>query len=143
MQVSESELRCNCLAVRQAARQVTQLYDEELSETGLRSTQYAVLSRLSSIAPATMQSLAEALVMDRTTLAHNLKPLERDGLVSVGADENDRRVRRLVLTAKGKATLATAKKAWNRAQDRFERAFGHDDAVALRKLLARVVEAAR
>ncbi|MFP2961127.1 MarR family winged helix-turn-helix transcriptional regulator [Myxococcus sp. 1LA] len=134
---------CNCLAVRQAARQVTQLYDEELSGTGLRVTQYSVLSRLSRIAPATMQELADALVIDRTTLAHNLRPLERDGLVSVGVDKSDGRVRRLRLTASGEATLKVARVSWQRAQERFERAFGATTADELRKMLSNVVEAIR
>lgn len=135
---------CNCLAVRQAARQLTQLYDDALAETGLRVTQFSVLARLSHIEPATMQQLAETLVMDRTTLTHNLKPLERDGLVSVGVDKGDQRARRLVLSKAGKAKLKAATAAWERAQERFEAAFGGADAaVSFRRQLARAVEAAR
>ncbi|MDC3956971.1 MarR family winged helix-turn-helix transcriptional regulator [Polyangium jinanense] len=141
--LAPSEILCNCLAIRQAARQITQLYDEELAGTGLRATQYAVLSRLSRIAPATMQDLAEALVMDRTTLTHNLKPLEREGLVVMGVAEHDRRVRQLRLTPAGTATLKEARVAWARAQARFEDAYGADDAAELRRQLARAVEAAR
>ena len=33
-----------------------------------------------------MGELAEALVIDRGALAHNLKPLERDGLVEIKVD---------------------------------------------------------
>ncbi|TKD00552.1 MarR family winged helix-turn-helix transcriptional regulator [Polyangium fumosum] len=141
--LASSETLCNCLAVRQAARQITQLYDEELAGTGLRATQYAVLSRLSRIAPATVQDLAEALVMDRTTLAHNLKPLEREGLVVMGVAAHDRRVRELRLTPAGTAKLQEARVAWARAQARFEHAFGAEDAAELRRQLARAVEAVR
>lgn len=134
---------CSCLAVRQAARQITQLYDEELAGTGLRITQYGVLARLARIAPATMQELAESLVMDRTTLAHNLKPLERDGLVVVAVDRADRRVRRLRLTDAGKETLSAARTSWRRAERRFERALGREDAAQLREMMSRVVAATR
>ncbi len=41
--------RCNCLAVRQAARRVTQLYDSHLGPLGLRATQYSVLSHLRTL----------------------------------------------------------------------------------------------
>lgn len=138
----DDEVLCNCLAVRQAARQLTQLYDEALAHTGLRVTQYSVLARLARIEPATMLELAAALVMDRTTLTHNLKPLERDGLVVIGVDEADQRARRLRLTAKGKATLKSARVAWRRAQERFETAFGADRAAELRRQLSRAVAAA-
>lgn len=137
------ETVCNCLAVRQAARQITQLYDDELSGTGLRSTQYTVLARLARIQPATMQELADALAMDRTTLTHNLKPLEREGWVSIGVRGDDRRTRRLQLTATGTTTLEAARPAWKKAQRRFEKAFGESESEELRRLLNRVVKTTR
>jgi DNA-binding MarR family transcriptional regulator len=139
---SSYEVPCNCLAVRQAARQLTQLYDAELAPVGLRVTQYSVLASLARLRRATMQELADALVMDRTTLSHNLKPLERDGLVSVGIAERDSRARVLELTPLGKGTLQRARKAWQRAQERFEKAFGPAEAKALRRELRRAVTAA-
>ena len=72
---------CNCLAIRQAARHVTQFYDQCLAPTGLRATQFAVLSRLHRLGPMTINALARELVMDRTTLGRNILPLEREGLV--------------------------------------------------------------
>lgn len=117
------------------------MYDDELVGTGLRSTQYSVLARLSRIEPATMQQLAELLVMDRTTLTHNLKPLQRDGLVSVGVAEGDLRARALQVTPLGKETLQRARKAWLRAQERFEGAFGVEEAATLRRELRRVITA--
>lgn len=135
---------CNCLAARQAARQLTQLYDDALSATGLRVTQFSVLAWLSRMQPSTMHELAEALVLDRTTLSHNLKPLERDGLVAIEVDGDDQRVRRLRLTVAGKRRLAEARAAWTRVQRRFEAAYGGVAAArALRRTLARAVEAAR
>lgn len=59
------ESLCNCLALRQAARQITQLSDAELAETGPRTTRYSVLTWLSRHGPLTQQELAEALVMKR------------------------------------------------------------------------------
>jgi DNA-binding MarR family transcriptional regulator len=59
-----------------------------------------------------MRAVAELLAMDRTTLTANLKPLERRGLVRIKTDQDDRRSRRLVLTAKGRAALIDALPAW-------------------------------
>ena len=65
---------CNCLALRQAARHVTQFYDQCLAPAGLRSTQYSILSRLARSGPMTINLLAADLVMDRTTLGRNIRP---------------------------------------------------------------------
>ena len=74
---------CTCLAVRQAARHITQLYDQHLAAAGLRTTQYSILVKLKRLGPMTINVLADAMVMDRTTLGRNILPLERDGLISV------------------------------------------------------------
>jgi DNA-binding MarR family transcriptional regulator len=139
---TNTEALCNCLAVRQAARQITQLYDTELSACGLRVTQYSVLSILARVGPSSVQDLAAALVMDRSTLGHNLRPLEREGLIRLAVDSNDRRTRRLDLTALGKAKLEESRPHWQRAQKRFEASYGAPDAKQLRSSLRRVVESA-
>ena len=71
-----------------------------------------------------MSELAAALVLDRTALNHNLKPLQRDGLVTVTVDKDDRRSRLVRLTKRGEARLAETRTAWQQAQERFETAFG-------------------
>src|SRR5271170_7584973 len=81
----KSEL-CNCLALRQATRHVTQFYDQCLAPAGLRTTQFSILARLRRLGPVTISALAADLVMDRTTLGRNLQPLEREGLVAVARD---------------------------------------------------------
>ena len=49
---------CNCLAIRQAARHVTQFYDQLFAPVGLRATQFAILSRLRREGPMTINALA-------------------------------------------------------------------------------------
>ena len=126
---------CNCLALRQAARHVTQFYDQFLASSGLRSTQYSILARLQRRGPMTINALAGELVMDRTTLGRNILPLQRDGLIAVGPGKSDRRSRELRLTAAGTARFRSALKAWKAAQARFETAFGAKRAGELRALL--------
>src|SRR5256714_15262677 len=79
---------------------------------GLTSGQFPLLMPLNRAEPPSIRAVAELLAMDRTTLTANLKPLERRGLVRVRNDRDDRRQRRLVLTARGRAALIAAVAAW-------------------------------
>ena len=137
--VSTNPAACNCLALRQATRHVTQFYDQFISPLGLRATQYSILARLQRKGAMTINALAAELVMDRTTLGRNILPLERDGLIAVGPGKSDRRSKELRLTGKGIARFRAALKAWQRAQQRFEAAFGTERAEELRALLQQVV----
>jgi DNA-binding MarR family transcriptional regulator len=126
---------CNCLAVRKAARHVTQHYDRYLADLGLRTTQYSILNLLKRLGPTTINALADAMVTDRTTLGRNVLPLQRDGLITIAPGEGDRRTRLLALTETGTALLQSAYDRWAQAQDDFEGAFGADRAAQLRRLL--------
>jgi DNA-binding MarR family transcriptional regulator len=126
---------CHCFAVRSAARHVTQLYDQFLAPSGLRATQYSILSRLKRLGPLTINALAEEMVMDRTTLGRNILPLERDGLVRIEPTPTDRRAKEVRLTAAGERRLETARKGWAAAQGSFEAAFGAKRAADLRATL--------
>jgi DNA-binding MarR family transcriptional regulator len=127
--------RCSNAALRRATRSVGQLYDEALAPCGLRTTQYGLLAKIRGLGTPTMGELAEAMVMDLSGLAHTLKPLSRDGYVSVVPDPWDRRARRIALTETGAAKLAEATPLWRAAQARFEAAFGSERAELLRALL--------
>jgi DNA-binding MarR family transcriptional regulator len=132
---SSNPAGCNCLALRQAARHVTQFYDHFFAASGLRATQYSILARLKRNGPMTINALARELVMDRTTLGRNILPLERDGLIAVVPGKSDRRSKELRLTEAGAASQRSASKSWAQAQARFETAFGVKRAKALRTLL--------
>ena len=82
-----------------------------------------------------MGELAASLVLDRSALAHNIKPLEREGLVEVFVDKHDKRNRLIALTEAGWAKLAQSQPLWQDAQRRFERAFGTERARVLRATL--------
>jgi DNA-binding MarR family transcriptional regulator len=129
---------CNCLALRQAARHVTQFYDQYLAPTGLRTTQYSILARLNREGPMTINELATELVMDRTTLGRNILPLGRDGLITIVKGGSDRRRKELHLTPGGAERMAAARDQWTAAQAHFEAAFGPTRASALRTLLRAV-----
>jgi DNA-binding MarR family transcriptional regulator len=130
---------CNCFAVRSAARHVSQFYDQVLAPTGLRTTQFSILSKLKRMGPLTINRLAEDMAMDRTTLGRNILPLERDGLIRIGSAANDRRAKELHLTKAGEKRLQAASKGWSEAQARFETTFGPKRAADLRSMLRAVV----
>lgn len=129
---------CNCLALRQAARHISQLYDQHLAEVGLRTTQYSILSKLGRLGAMPISKLAVTMVMERTALSRAIGPLERDGLVKVGAGP-DGRTRSVKLTPTGQARLKAAAAHWRRAQNEFEMAVGAADAAGLRTVLQRVI----
>jgi DNA-binding MarR family transcriptional regulator len=129
---------CNCSALRQAARRVTRLYDGALAPTGLGVNQYSILARLSRVGPSTIQGLARLLVMDRSTLGHLLRPLEKRGLVKLHVSEQDGRSRVTALTPAGRAVVAKGRPLWTSAQQRFASAFGEKAALELRTVLKRV-----
>lgn len=103
---------CLCLHAQRAARALARHFDDVLRPVGLTSGQFSLLMSLNRPEPPSIGSVAQLLAMDRTTLTANLKPLERRGLVKVAVDKEDRRSRRLALTAEGRAVLAEAFPLW-------------------------------
>ncbi|MBV8427149.1 MAG: winged helix-turn-helix transcriptional regulator [Hyphomicrobiales bacterium] len=130
--------QCTCLAVRQAARHITQFYDQHLASTGLRTTQFSILVKLKRLGPMTINVLADELVMDRTTLGRNILPLEREGLLSILPGRTDRRSKELSITPSGIERLHAARKGWGKAQAEFARTFGLERTEGLRALLFEV-----
>jgi DNA-binding MarR family transcriptional regulator len=133
--------QCNCLALRQATRHLSQIYDRHLAEAGLRGSQYSILSKLNRLGPMPIGKFAEIMVLDRTALGRALRPLERDKLLKIGAGP-DARTRSVRLTAAGEARLKAAVPHWRKAQKEFETRFGPGAAADLRTSLRRVVEVA-
>ena len=106
---------CACLSLRKASRVVTQIYDETLQPSGLRSTQLPVLVTIATDGPTTITHLAEELLMDRTSLARLLRPLEIAGLIEIAPGE-DRRTRGVSLTDRGQNSVEGAIPLWEKAQ---------------------------
>jgi DNA-binding MarR family transcriptional regulator len=132
--------RCNCTALRKASRRISQFYDAALAPSGLKSTQLSMMLDIERRAdePPTIRDLAETLVMDQSTIGQNLRPLEREGLVALAQDANDRRSRRVKLTKKGRARIAAVRPHWEAAQARFESGFGAQAAADLRGVLLKI-----
>ncbi len=115
--LKEIAMNCACFNTRKAARVITQLFDATFKPTGLRGTQFTVLVGISIGEKVTVSQLARRLVMDRTTLTRDLKPLEKKGLVRI-LEGDDRRTRLLELTPRGREVLAKTLPLWEKAQKR-------------------------
>jgi len=138
-----SEDFVGCLAgnLRAASRLVTRRYDAELRETGLRITQVAILAQVKRWDAVTISELAAELSSERSVIARDVAVLERDGLLSVTIDPNDRRARNVALTKVGRARLRSAGPAWRRAQRQTREALGEASANDLLGITRAVVAA--
>ena len=130
---------CACFNLQKATRAVSQFYNKILKPSGLRGTQYSILRVLAVIDSGSITNIANLMVVDRTTLTRNLRPLEKRKLVKIvpGKDQRSREVR---LTKKGKDTLITAIPLWEEAQKRFSEGMGKEDFQNLFKLMSSAVK---
>src|SRR5205814_1986570 len=106
---------CACGRLRRASRALTQLYDDAMAPSGLRVTQYSLLSTLARDGSLRISDLAARQLLDRTALSRNLDPLIERKWVAVTAGR-DARTREVALTAKGASALKRAEPYWRRAQ---------------------------
>jgi DNA-binding MarR family transcriptional regulator len=124
---------CLCLHVQRAARSLARLFDDALRPFGLTNGQFSLLMSLNRPEPPQMRAVADLLAMDRTTLTAALKPLERQGLLTIAVDPADRRGRRLSLTDAGRAALAAAMPVWERTHAELEALLPDGDPERLRR----------
>src|SRR5271156_6381443 len=103
---------CLCLHAQRAARALARGLDQALRPAGFTNGQFSLLMALNRPEPAPMGEVAALLGADRTTLTAALKPLVRRGLAETSPDPHDSRVRRIALTAEGRARLAAALPFW-------------------------------
>lgn len=120
---------CLCLHAQRAARALSRRFDEAFRPLGITSGQFSLLNSLNRPEPPMIGAVAELLVMDRSTVTANLKPLERAGLITVAVDEQDRRGRRVALTDAGRAVLAQATKVWIEEHAALENEIGNGEAL--------------
>ena len=131
----QKALPCTCLRLRRIARQITSVYDAALEPHGVSIVTYAVLSTLHRDAPMTLSALAEGVGTDRTTLSRTVERMRCADLVAA-CPGDDRRERRLSLTAHGKETFQAARKSWRETATHLEARYGAERLAALHVLLA-------
>lgn len=108
--------QCACSAARRRSRELTRFYERSMRGSGLRASQFTLLATLVQTGPMPATRLADFLGLERTTLTRNLRPLLRDGHVTI-EDGADRRVHKIAITAKGVEAAHGAFPFWRKAQD--------------------------
>jgi DNA-binding MarR family transcriptional regulator len=126
---------CTNLKLRQAARRVTQHYEAFVAPTGLKITQYSLLSHVVKLGPLRLGELAASMQLGASTLTRNLAPLVQQGWVVLEADAVDARGRVVVATPEGLALRAQAQRAWKRAQLALNERLGTARVAALHALI--------
>ena len=137
-------MNCTHTALRQASRQLTQVYDDAIAPSGLTSAQAMLVTRLDELGGApggtgpSLQALAKRLSIQISALTHALRPLVRDGVLELHADSRDGRIKRAVLTEKGMQQTRQMYELWQAVNLRMDGALGGSTAAELRSLATRV-----
>ncbi len=134
MEVTAKPQGCTNLKLRQLMRRVAQHYDAEVGKTGLKTTQYSLLSCLVKLGPMKPGELAKVLKLDASTLTRNLKPLVASGWLTLGAGA-DGRSRMVAITPQGHEKRQETQRRWRVAQQSLNEALGLAQVVALHALL--------
>jgi DNA-binding MarR family transcriptional regulator len=125
---------CTNFKLRQLMRRVTQHYDAEVGKTGLRTTQYSLLTHVLRLGPIRPGALADAMTMDASTLTRNLRPLVDAGWLTLGAGP-DGRSRLVAITDAGREKRQEAQRRWRHAQEAFNQILGVERVLALHALI--------
>jgi DNA-binding MarR family transcriptional regulator len=133
--------RCICVNLRRASRAISQLYDEAMAASGLKVTQFSLLRAIERNEPVAITVLADDMQLERTTLARNLAPLERERLLSRSAG-SDQRVTEVRLTAAGRAAIVRALPLWESAQALVSQHLGPERLAQLRAITEEATAAA-
>ncbi len=138
--VSESRPQgCTNLKLRQITRRVTQHYDAELAKTGLRTTQYSLLSHVLKLGPIRAVDLAAVMRMSTSTLSRNLQPLIASGWIEVNSG-HDARSRLISVTDTGRSKRSEAQRKWRIAQEDINARLGLERVLALHALIDESLE---
>ena len=125
---------CTSFKVRQLSRRLSQHYDAEVSKSGLKTTQYSLLSHVVRLGPIRPADLAQAMQMTPSTLSRNLQPLVTAGWVLMGAGA-DARSRLVTATEAGQAKRREAQRHWKVAQQTLNAQLGTPRVLALHALI--------
>jgi DNA-binding MarR family transcriptional regulator len=139
MEIPVKPQGCTNLKLRQLDRVVTRHYDAYLGVTGIKNTQYALLSYVAALGPIRPSDLSQRMGLDASTLTRNLQPLVSQGWLRLGPGD-DGRSRRIEATKEGHAKRNEAKREWKRAQLALNARLGVERVAALHSLIEQCIE---
>lgn len=125
---------CTNFKLRQLLRRVARLYDFEMAQVGLKTTQYSLLSGIVTLGPIAPGELARQMGMDASTLTRNLRPLIAQDLV-VQRPGADARTRSIEATPLGRSRRQAAHSHWKIAQLRLNERLGDQHVAKLHTLI--------
>ena len=130
---------CTNLKLRQLNRVVTRHYDAYVAPTGLKNTQYSLLSHVVLLGPIRPSDLAARMRLDASTLTRNLQPLAEQGWIRLvpGADARSRLVE---TTDEGRAKRVEGQRAWKQAQLALNARLGVGRVATLHALIDECIE---
>ena len=131
---------CSCNMMRKSARKITQFYENNLREAGIKPTQFSILATLANTGPIQLTQLAGRLVLERTSLTRNLNVLERNTWIDIQPGEEDLRQRVVSLTRNGYKQLDCAIPYWQKAQKAIAKDMGQETITRLRTMLDEMTE---
>ncbi|SCX60256.1 MarR family winged helix-turn-helix transcriptional regulator [Variovorax sp. EL159] len=139
MDIQTKPRGCTSFKVRQLMRRLSQHYDAEVSQSGLKTTQYSLLSHLKRLGATRPVDFAAELKMTASTLSRNLQPLIAAGWVeqTAGADARSRLV---ALTPEGEDKWREAQQHWKTAQQKLNALLGVERVLALHLLIDESLE---
>ena len=125
---------CTNFKLRQFTRAVSRRYDAEVASSGLKTTQYSLLSHIVTLGPVRPSDLAAQMNLDLSTLSRNLQPLVAQGWVEVSAGA-DARSRLVTVTDTGRVKRAETQRLWKHAQVRLNQTLGEARVARLHALI--------
>ena len=125
---------CTNFKLRQLTRVVSRHYDAHVAPSGLKMTQYSLLSHVLRLGPVRPVDLALAMNVDASTLTRNLKPLILGGWLTQG-EGPDARSRLISLTDAGRTKRTEAQQYWRAAQLSLNDRLGAERVMALHALI--------
>ena len=131
---------CSCNMMRKSARKITQFYENNLREAGIKPTQFSILATLANTGPIQLTQLANRLILERTSLTRNLNVLERNTWIDIQPGEEDSRQRVVSLTRNGYKQLDCAIPYWQKAQKAIAKDMGQETITRLRTMLDEMTE---
>jgi DNA-binding MarR family transcriptional regulator len=133
---------CFCHHARRTARAITRLFDQALQPTGLKASQFNILAAVAARDVTSVAEMSRLLVLDRTTLSRNLRPLREVGYLTMNGGAG-RRPDALALTDSGAAILSQAAELWRQAQGALTQRLGTGQASVLLQALEATAKAAK
>jgi DNA-binding MarR family transcriptional regulator len=125
-----NEISSGCLLGhwRRVNRILSSIYEAEMRDWGLKSSQLNLLVAVAKAGPVRRIDLGKRLHLDPSTLTRNLQVMLKQGWIEEKPDEEDQRSARLTIAPKGRKLLQSIAPAWKRAQARARQMLGSEGA---------------